>query len=296
VMSAFLVAMVAAIALAKPVVSEGLTLKMLIVNDHERVSAYNGDLDALHEDSEAVFEEAARKFSLLDPDITWVIAKQVDFVDSDPYTPETVGYDPIVGWTGNPSIGTKYQSLHTEFNKWLVDNEDSLPAFDVAQLFSMRNFENYVEGWASEDTQVPYTGAGGKAAGTVCKLGHNGALSMVYKEREGGWKGLEIDISSTNVVHETVHMFGALHDGANGCSATDANGVGTFMNPSYVQPVSWSSCSVAALERNVPTFDCLGTPLSVLPGDGSDDASDDAPTLVPAASAVACVLAILVYA
>jgi len=46
---------------------------------------------------------------------------------------------------------------------------------------------------------------------------------MVYKEREGGWKGLGIDISSTNVVHETVHMFGALHDGANGCSANDAN-------------------------------------------------------------------------
>jgi len=106
-------------------------------------------------------KQCSRKFSLLDPDTTWVIAKQVDFVDSDPYTPETVEYDPIVGWTGNPSIGTMYRSLHTEFNKWLVDSEDSLPAFDVAQLFSVRNFESYVEGWASEDSQVPYTGAGG---------------------------------------------------------------------------------------------------------------------------------------
>ena len=283
----FLFAMVCVIAVAEPAASEGLTLKMLIVNDYERVQAYGGDLDALHAASKAVFEEAARKFKPLAPALTWVIADQVDFATGDPYSPITVGPDPIVGYTGNPSVGTDYESLSTVFNKWLTDNATSLPAFDVAHLFSMRNFKQWVEGWALEDVQNPFTGEGGKPAGTVCRAGYHGALSMVYKKRDGGWSGKELDLSSTTVAHETAHQFGALHDGANGCSSTSSDGQTTFMSPTYVTPTTWSSCSYDDIKRTLPTFKCLGTPL--------DSASPRAhPTLF--AFAVTCMFALVVNA
>ena len=238
------------------------TLELLIVNDKDRCDMFPGNVNAMHEHSEAVFNEAAQKFSLLSPTVPWVIAGQVDFCDGDPYNPVTTGYDPIVGYRVNPSIGTNYDSLIELFNQYLVDNVNDLPQFDAAHLFSGRNFQYYVEGYAYNDIAYPNTGPGGHPAGCICTLNKNGAQTMVYLNREGSWGegDNEMIMSSNTLAHETGHQFGMDHDGQdNSCAQWDSRGnpYSTFMNPYYIYSESWSPCSQQAIDRNLASFTCL---------------------------------------
>jgi hypothetical protein len=237
-------------------------VEFLIVNDKDRCDMFPGNVVAMHEHTEAVFIEAAQKFSALTPTVPWVIAGQVDFCDGDPYNPTMVGYDPIVAYPGNPSIGTDSSNLLQLFNQYLSSNVNDLPQFDAAHLFSGRNFNYYVEGLAYADIGYPYTGPGGQPAGSVCGLGSNGAISMVYLSREGAW-GVgdnEMIISTNTVVHEVGHQFGMLHDAqANSCPKYDSRGspYSTYMNPGPIYSESWSACSQQSLDRNLAGLVCL---------------------------------------
>ena len=224
-------------------------LEMLVVNDHARCLAYGGDAAAMHADSLDVVNAVSAHYAKLTPPIEVRISKQVDFESGDPY-------ESSVTYAGSE---TSYTSLITEFNSYLVDAAGELgDQHDVAHLFSMRDFQYGLEGYAYEDVQVPYTGPGGLAAGVVCKVGSFGAISMVYKTRADGWRNRELEISSTTVTHETGHQFGMLHDGQNsGCGGYDQDGDTYLMNGYYVTPTRWSSCSQDVITRNLDAFACM---------------------------------------